>query len=68
MITWLKVHSRLASLVAAAVFVVVGAAALPQLTQGEEPMATATTTSKVAIPQIDTDVPAVTETATFAMG
>jgi len=66
MIAWLKAHARLVA--AVALFVAVAAAALPQLTQGEEPMATATTAPRVAIPQRDANTSAVAETATFAMG
>lgn len=68
MIGQLKRHARLAALFGAVILIAAAAVAVPRIIQGEEPMATPTATRAAAIPQPNTQPPAVTETATFAMG
>ena len=66
---WLKTHSRLAGiLAAAALLVAVAVALLPGTTEGETAMSATQSTPQVAMPPADGLATAVTETATFAMG
>ena len=67
MIAQLKRHTRLAALAAGGILIAAAAIAVPQLIQGEEPMATPTATREAAIPQPNAQTRAA-ETATFAMG